>query len=456
MRSNDSRMREVIIWCVLGGLLVAIFVAGAPLAPFHGDESQWLYMSGDFDDYFIRRDVSRLLYSDAPLDPEDQNLRERNHPVAKYIIGLSRTLAGYSRDELNGYWMWGIPWEWQVANGRLPTPQLLTAGRWLPSALAALSVLALMLVLRLDGWLAALLTGLLLATDASYLLHSRHAMAEGSLMTFSILAVALTAYYITQQRRETPPSSRRRAAFVIGIGLLTGLAVGTKMNGAIAALTVAACLFLLRRWHGAPGRAIWTAVVDLAVVTGVAVAVMMLLSPFLWRDPVARFQHIMEDRAMLVADQSRGRDTFDTLGESLVGMGQNLFWSAPAYAEDAIWIDEWVRQEILSYEASPLSGWRRPAWARAMLIAAFAAGLADLALRRAVDDRARTVRRAVLLWLAISTAVNLIILPFGWQRYYLPQWPAVAAVQALGLAAAVRLARRTMRRSRKAELQHAV
>ena len=89
----------------------------------------WLYMSRDFEDFFVARDVSRLRYAETPADPEDQSLRLLNNPAAKYLIGLSRRAVGYDASQENWYWEWSADWDWNVENGRLPGAALLTAAR---------------------------------------------------------------------------------------------------------------------------------------------------------------------------------------------------------------------------------------------------------------------------------------------------------------------------------------
>ena len=554
-----------VAWGAYALALVAFVVAGAGLVPFHGDESIWIYMSHDFDDLFVRRDVSRLLYSADPADPEDQSLRELNNPIAKYVVSLSWRAAGYTDADLNGYWVWGAGWDWNAENGRVPSASLLRAARWLPAALAALGVLAVMaLGVRLGGsrtragWLAAAL----LATDASFLLHTRRAMAEGTLIAFGTLSIALTVAYLGRLSSDEPNPVWARAAYLVGIGTLTGLAVATKLNGAIVAMVVALALVAWRPWRAlrvrlvqagqvltrasadvivvgalalavvlalspflwvnplarvrdtlrdmnalvaaqnagrarleTPGQRVgalleqvfWTppaylvgigtltglavatklngaivamvvalalvawrpwralrvrlvqagqvltrASADVIVVGALALAVVLALSPFLWVNPLARVRDTLRDMNALVAAQNAGRARLETPGQRVGALVEQVFWTPPAYYEDAIW-GEWVSAEIVRYEGSPLAGWRRPPWARLALGAAFVVGLVWLLAWRPTDPARKVARGVVLAWLGVTTLVNLLIIPFAWQRYYVTLWPGVALVQAVGL-----------------------
>lgn len=443
--SRKPLLLRAAVWSAVTLALAAFFVAGAMLAPFHGDESMWIHMSHDFDALFVRGDVSRLLYSENPADPIDQELREINNPLAKYVISLSWRAAGFTDGDLNGYWEWGTDWDWNVEHGRLPSEALLRGSRWLPAALAALGVVAVMaLGVRLGGWVTGGLAGLLLVTDASFLLHTRRAMAEGTLLAFSILSIAALTGYLIRRASGDPMPARTRIAYLAGTGLLTGLAVATKLNGAIVAIVVAMALLGWRRWRDDPREALSTAGVDLAIVAGLALAVVVALSPFLWRNPPARVRDTLRDLNALIEDQHRGRETLETPGQRLGGLVEQVFWQPPAYYEDAIW-GERVGDEIARYEASPLSGWRRPPWARVALGGVFVVGLGWLLARRPLDPAQRVARGVVLLWLAVTALVTLVIIPFAWQRYYLPLWPGVALVQAVGLAAIYDGVRRVVR-----------
>jgi 4-amino-4-deoxy-L-arabinose transferase-like glycosyltransferase len=420
-----------------GLALAAFFVAGAMIVPFHGDESIWLYMSHDFDDLFVRRDVSRLLYSENPIDPEDQSLRELNNPLAKYVISLSWRAAGYADADLNGYWVWGAGWEWNAENGRIPSDGLLRASRWLPAGLAALGVLAVAAFgVRLGGWWVGGLAALLLATDASFLLHTRRAMGEGTLLAFSMMTIALTVAYLSRRASGETLTVRTRAAYLLGIGLLTGLTVATKLNGAIVAAAVGLALLFWLPWRIGPRDALTTAGLDGAVVAGLALVVVMTLSPFLWLNPLARLRDTFRDMNDVIAIQRIGHDSLETPGERAGALVEQVFWTQTAYYEDAIW-GEWVGDQIARYEASPLSGWRRPPWARVALAAAFVVGVGWLLARRSDDPAHNVMRVVVLLWLAVTALVTLLIIPFAWQRYYLPLWPGVALVEAVGLIAIV-------------------
>lgn len=172
---------------------------------------------------------------------------------------------------------------------------------------------------------------------------------------------------------------------------------------------------------------------DTAAVAAVALLIVLALSPFLWRDPVARVRETFTDMNMLIVAQKQGRPSLDTPGQRVGSLIGQTFFSSPAYYEDAIW-GEWLGDQIARYEASPLSGWRRPVWAQAMLAVLFVFGLVAPRFQPPGGETSTSARRLILLWLGIAALVNLIIVPFAWERYYLLLWPPVAMLQAGGAA----------------------
>jgi hypothetical protein len=299
--------------------------------------------------------------------------------------------------------------------------------------LTLLAVLAIGARLEVPGTPVGVVAAFLLVFDASFMLHARRAMGEGTLVAFGAMSIALTAAYMARRASGEAMPVWKRVAYLAGIGLLTGLTVATKLNGAIAAMVVAMALVGWLPWRTAPRDAAAKAGVDLAVVAGVALAAVMALSPFLWINPLARVRETLRDMNALVEEQRRGRDWLETPGERVGVLVEQVFWTQAAYYEDEIW-GEWVGDQITRYEDSPFSGWRRPPWARAALGAAFVVGLGWLIARRPTDPAQSVARGVVLMWLAVTALVNLIIIPFAWQRYYLTLWPGVALVEAVGIA----------------------
>ncbi|MBN8619501.1 MAG: hypothetical protein J0L63_11385, partial [Anaerolineae bacterium] len=119
------------LWLVL---LIGYVLAGVEVVPFHGDESTQIYMSRDYAYQFIERDYEKLMYSDTPVSPTEQQLRLLNGTVNKYLIGLAWHSSGYTVNDINEQWDWGADWQYNQQNGHAPSADLLQVARW-PSAL---------------------------------------------------------------------------------------------------------------------------------------------------------------------------------------------------------------------------------------------------------------------------------------------------------------------------------
>ncbi|MDE2638423.1 MAG: hypothetical protein OXI30_18800, partial [Chloroflexota bacterium] len=77
-------------------LLAVYIVAGATIAPFHGDESTLLYMGRDYHYLFVDRDLSKALYDDTwTRRPDEQRLRLENGVISKTIYGWLAWHQGY-------------------------------------------------------------------------------------------------------------------------------------------------------------------------------------------------------------------------------------------------------------------------------------------------------------------------------------------------------------------------
>src|SRR5690606_33674223 len=86
-------------------LILAVYIfAGAAFAPFHGDEATQIYMSRDYAYQFLQVDLDRVRYSDAPVSPQEQELRLLNGTANKYLIGFAWHIGGFTVDQLNEQW----------------------------------------------------------------------------------------------------------------------------------------------------------------------------------------------------------------------------------------------------------------------------------------------------------------------------------------------------------------
>jgi hypothetical protein len=434
------------LWGLYALGLIAYIVGGITLAPYHGDESTRIHMSHDFQYLFVEGDLSKLLHSDNPPDPPTQATRQLDLPLAHYLISLSWRAAGYSDADLPTYWAWGGSWDWNAQRGAVPSPGVLIASRWLPALMGALGVIAVGILAHQMGRPAtAIVATILLASEPVYLLSIRRAQTEGPLLGFGGLTIALAAAYLIRKASGKPLSRWAQFGWLAGIGLLTGCTVASKMPGGMVALSVALALTANQPWRTNWRAALGHSVAETATVAAVGLAVVFALTPYYWREPLARLQDAIRTRQQITADQARIHGHLETAGERIEALVRQVFWASPVYYEDSEW-QGWVGDQIARYEASPLSGWHRPAWAQAGLAVAFVAGLVWLIVHQPADQRQGIVQRLALIWLGVTVIGSLISVPFGWQRHYLPLWPIVALTEGVGLVATLETTYRLLKR----------
>jgi hypothetical protein len=442
------------IWLL--ALTAYVFVGYAD-APFHGDESMQIYMSHDYEVLVRQRQLDAVLYRPAPADEMaalDQELRIVNGTITKMTIGLAWDLAGYTAADLNGPWFWGVPdeWEWNRARGDLPGDDLLRVAR-LPSAIfTALSAILVFEIARraagnhAAGWVAALIY----VTTPAVLLNGRRAMMEGSALCFSALVILVALLIL-----ERPcPSIRAYAA----LGVAGGLAVASKHTAVIAVGAAVAVVFLVPRRNAPPPvplpaggegekRATDSPVSSSAgeggrggearrsalglIACGLAgLATFLALTPAWWSDPLGMPARVLDERRDLLDQQIAGArqtgDAYATVGDRLIGLADQMFFSAPQYFEVPAWRD-YIPDQIAAYDGQWFAGRDGgPVWG-AVLMAASGIGVATLWQRRR-DPAARTA----LLWFGVTALALAVLVPFAWQRYTLPVYPPLAILAGVG------------------------
>jgi 4-amino-4-deoxy-L-arabinose transferase-like glycosyltransferase len=420
--------------------LSAYVLAGAPLVPFHGDESTQIYMSRDFAVQFLLGEPEQLRYSDPPLSATEQELRLLNGTVNKYTIGLAWHLAGFTVSDLNEQWDWGADWDYNQANGHAPGPQLLVVSRW-PSALfLVVGLLALFaLAWQVGGRSAAYVTGLLYALHPALLLNGRRAMMEGSLIAFTALA-ALAAVGWMQSR------SNRAWLWAALFGLAAGMALASKHTAVLAVVPLGAAALAWALWAARRDRrALLGRLLQMALSAVIAFGVFYALNPAWWGDPLARIPLVLDLRANLLAGQTAAFGGYAGPVEAVGGFLRQTVIPAPQYFEVAGW-DVPLAPQIAAYEASGLAGWTAQGPFTVLLTAALLfAGAWALWRGRGLP----AARWIAAVWAVSAALAVLLFTPIDWQRYYLPLYPPLLVV--MGAGGGWLIQRITMARTQRAQ-----
>ncbi len=435
-----------LIWLVL---LVAYILIGTADVPFHGDESTQIFMSRDYAYQFIEHDYGKLEYSPNPISPTEQQLRLLNGTVNKYLIGLAWHVNGMSIGDINEQWDWGADWDYNQQNGHAPSLTLLLAARW-PSALLLAAGVVVMFGLgrALGGRWTPYIASLYYALNPALLLNGRRAMMEGSFIFFSLMVVLVAVWLLEK------PSLRR----AILLGLVSGFALASKHTAVftIAAVFGAVLLYLIYQSATSEDD---NSVVDYVLLPYLVIAAVFTfgsffaLNPAWWGDPAARAQTVVDLRQELLAGQTAVFGGYAHLGDQITGFLRQSLIVHPQYYEVDAW-QGYIGDQINLYEAS---AWRgvsiggsvigalvlcgiMAAGVWKMIKAAIPKSLSTRMMARwnRMDETSAEavsqggVRWLIGVWALTMILTTLLLTPLEWQRYYLPVYPVIGLLAALG------------------------
>lgn len=410
-----------ILWLVI---LVGYVLAGTSLVPFHGDESTQIFMSRDYAYQFIERDLSKIRYSQTPISETEQQLRLLNGTLNKYLIGFAWYLRGFTPADINEQWDWGADWNYNQTTGHAPSEALLQTARW-PSALLLAAGVVVMFVAgwQLGGLPTAYLASLYYALNPALLLNGRRAMMEGSFITASLLVV-LAGIWLLQR-----PSWRSALA----LGLAAGFALASKHTALFTVVAVfGACAIYIfthtiRTWRVVPVH-IYLRYILALLIMGVT---FLLLTPAWWSSPFQMPGIVLDMRGDLLNGQAAAFGGYANFGEQLAGFLRQAFLAQPQYYEVEGW-GAYIGEQITRYESSFWHGVSVGGVISGGLLLSLLIGFGVYALIRGRKTRL-AARWVVSVWAAAMTFSTLLLTPLEWQRYYLPMYPALGLVGALGV-----------------------
>lgn len=419
-------------------LVLAIYaLAGTPLAPFHGDETNHIVNSRDFATLFVHHQPQDLLVS-PPYEPETAAyFRILDASLPRYAFGLACSLAGLSQADLpSGPWLWALDYSANAVQGRLPAPRLLNAARLASTLFLCLSILVMFELGRRFGNrpVAYLASGLYLLNPL-ILLNGRRAMQEGMLLGFGLLTI-LVAAAISQAQTQN-----RQKSWSLWIGLTgaAALTLGSKNSGILYVAAAYAWIFstqlMHRRW-----RHLLETGAKLVASGVIAVMIFVAFSPGLWNNPLARLGDMVTERRKVMQQQvDVNIDAPTTLSQRVTGIMTQPFLTPVRYYEVFFWADfAAITQQIARYEASHLDGLHFGALLGIPLtiLAAFGIGATLWPALRPYPSVELTI--GLMVWLAVMIAAALAN-PLPWQRYYLQLISPASLLAGIGALTIVRL-----------------
>jgi 4-amino-4-deoxy-L-arabinose transferase-like glycosyltransferase len=398
--------------------LSAFYFWGINKVPFHPDESTQLYMSADFE-HIISNPLAMAWEDHKPLT-DVFRYRLIDAPLTRYLIGFWSAL--FSRSPLASDWDWSATWEENQEKGAVPGGLSLLIGRL---AIASLFPLGLIMLYRIglsvDGRWFGILLVFVISLNALILLHTRRAMAEGTL----VFGVILTFYALMSAHKRP---------------FITGLALAIAFNAKHSALVLlpigllAVCWIpekKLRNYLQFPANtAKYLAGFGLLTI---------LLNPFLWRQPISAAQQALFLRQDLlkrqVADMKRlaPAHVLESPAQRSAVLAAQVFFAPLYFSELGNYKQNTQLSEEL-YLQNPSHQLWRSQFPGAIYLSLAVLGM--IAMIRELTQVNPEKRRLLILYIfAFFTLAggNIIMIPLPWQRYSIPVIPSVTIFTGLGI-----------------------
>jgi 4-amino-4-deoxy-L-arabinose transferase-like glycosyltransferase len=422
-----------IVYLLLGTLYLGFLFFTLRTVPFHPDEATYIYMSRDLDRILAAGPCAVCWVAGSESDPL-QVERERDGPLTRYTIGISRLAAGLPATVSN--WNWSLDWNQNLEQGAVPSDGLLLAAR-IPQALLLFLAALLMARIgwRLGGEAGAVSAALLLALNSQILLHARRAMSEAGLLFGMVLVIA-----VVLEQKESTRGVLRLFLFPLLAGAALAIAATAKYSGLLVAPVALAGMFL-----GHPDDSLREKI-RRGIARSAALAlgfllVFLALNPVYWCHPLATLSAVITQRQTLLAAQvaalraAAPGSIMDSFPLRLLAIPYQLFlaplafWDIPNYAAVTA-----ASQQ--AYISNPLNGLTSGGMLPLLWFVFSLGGLGWVLLRgarRGGDGRLRIL----LIWFLSVFGGIVVGLPILWQRYYLPLIPVCAALSAVAIAAIV-------------------
>ncbi len=405
-------------------------LAGYQVVPFHGDEAIETAMSIDYAYLFIEQDLSKVLYSEAPYNPVEQGYRLIDGSVIRYLIGVAWHLDGFTQDDLNVPWWFAKSFAFNMENGYYPGDDLLLTSRIPSTILTAGSVLLLFIMgMRLQGRVTAYIASLFFALHPVILIDGRRAKGEGIHLFFElfVLLAGIAFLGLVERRRW-----RWLWLWTVALGMGSGVAGAAKHTNAIVVVTVFLSILIYGIVHARP--ALLRIVIHLVLASALCVATFLLLNPAWWTNPVTVGALVIQNRAEVVTGQIAD---FDNSYRNNVGLRLRGLWSlvlaseSPMYYEAPEWAD-YIGGQIDVYESTNLTGINLPGTGLPLTGLVILGYAVMWGLLKPVS-LFRPAQWVLSFWLAVLLIYVVLLVPLGWQRYYIPVFPMLGMTAGLGV-----------------------
>lgn len=393
---------------------------------YHPDEGVWTAVGKRyFQKFFIERDYSYETWNSYRFG----DFGTGSPVVGKYIIGAALFLKGVVDIEtvFPGY-EFSDSGNWDDIKEQRPPENALEAARLPIQWMGIFSTLLVFLLTRelSNSWLIGLSAGMLFALHPLTLEYSQRAMMDIPLLFFSLMTLLLASLFLA---RIMGNRRLQLLAYAVGIGLSFGMAISIKVSAVVTLLIAASwgviALIWIYRISFSPARnylsRLFSAFLqdsDLlritlsgALLSLLTVALVFIsLNPFLYRNALRNTAHILGHGIRVAKFEvpiEQRLDSLDKRWNSLADTGLG--------------------------KGGIFSNWLGLAGLDKILVGL---GSAMCVYQIAKQDQPRNRKRGwiwLALWIVITWASVLLLLPFSWLRWYVPMAPIWAALEGMGI-----------------------
>jgi 4-amino-4-deoxy-L-arabinose transferase-like glycosyltransferase len=394
---KGSSIKTAIEMSLVLAILLSVYCTGLGSVTFFGDESFWIHSSYYFETYFSGRFSSEVW--------EHAYYAVTQPPVARYVIGFTRSIGGYQPGDLNNDWDHNKDEQTNIQLGNKPSADLLWWSRLPMSILAVLSIaIAYILIKQTAGGMAGAIWIGMSITSAYFLLHLRRAMGEAPLLAGTML-VAWSGYKALQAGSKEDPDWRKTYIWLGIMGVCIGAAGASKLNG-LSGLAAAGGLVIILAFKLNTNKSNrWLFIIGgTSVVVLMSMVVFVGLNPYLWSAPAGKFQalylHRLDQMQMQVT--AMPQDHIDSISQRFRIIPIRLLWT---HTHTFSWTASSLEKVILS----------------GINIVLFLTGFVYL-VNQAWSwlSRGKAKEASIItLLMGVSTSIPVFFTPLDWDRYYL-------------------------------------
>jgi len=240
-RKKHARTAAVILLGVTLFSAALVYYAGKIQPEItHPDETVRIRMSRYFKLFFIDRDFTSSQWQEWPVLGAP--------PVNAYITGTALLLGGQGdkigKVDLDPWWDFKKSFEWNLSHITLPTKEELVVMKFTMALFVSFAGLILYWIAsKCFGWVTAVVAFLFFVSHPLMLACATNITLDAPLVFFINANILLMLFFYQGLSKE---KAYPALWFAAGIGLNTGLAAGTKIQGAVTGiLFLVLCLALI-------------------------------------------------------------------------------------------------------------------------------------------------------------------------------------------------------------------